>query len=423
MIPDLKTPLNSEFLKLENHIIRNSCEIEQWFRTKWQDFDAPFYGSIDLRNSGFKISPVDTNLFPAGFNNLNPQFEPLAIQAVTVAIEKVCPEASKIILIPENHSRNIFYFKNLYTLINILRNAGLEVEIGSIDESFKETTIKFDEINELVIYPVKKDNHKIYIEKNNSKFIPCSVLLNNDLSSGEPDLLKGISQTILPNLNAGWFNRRKSQHFKIYNQVAADFADFLNIDDWLINPYFDVQKNMDINNPDDIKIIAQKAESILEKIRVKYKQYHIDHDPYIVIKADSGTYGMGIITIKNPSELLELNRKKRNKMTTIKDGQKVSDVIIQEGIHSEEILKDSVSEPVVYTIDHFVIGGFYRIHTNKGKDENLNSPGMEFIPTPFELSCLMPDQGRDCNDPPNRFYVYGVIARLALLAAAGELSK
>ena len=422
MIPDLKTPLNSEFLKLENHIIRNSCEIEQWFRTKWQDFDAPFYGSIDLRNSGFKISPVDTNLFPAGFNNLNPQFEPLAIQAVTVAIEKVCPEASKIILIPENHSRNIFYFKNLYTLINILRNAGLEVEIGSIDESFKETTIKFDEINELVIYPVKKDNHKIYIEKNNSKFIPCSVLLNNDLSSGEPDLLKGISQTILPNLNAGWFNRRKSQHFKIYNQVAADFADFLNIDDWLINPYFDVQKNMDINNPDDIKIIAQKAESILEKIRVKYKQYHIDHDPYIVIKADSGTYGMGIITIKNPSELLELNRKKRNKMTTIKDGQKVSDVIIQEGIHSEEILKDAVSEPVVYTIDHYVIGGFYRIHTNKGKDENLNSPGMEFIPTPFELSCLMPDQGRDCNDPPNRFYVYGVIARLALLAAAGELS-
>jgi glutamate--cysteine ligase len=422
MIPDLKTPLNSEFLKLENHIIRNSCEIEQWFRTKWQDFDAPFYGSIDLRNSGFKISPVDTNLFPAGFNNLNPQFEPLAIQAVTVAIEKVCPEASKIILIPENHSRNIFYFKNLYTLINILRNAGLEVEIGSIDESFKETTIKFDEINELVIYPVKKDNHKIYIEKNNSKFIPCSVLLNNDLSSGEPDLLKGISQTILPNLNAGWFNRRKSQHFKIYNQVAADFADFLNIDDWLINPYFDVQKNMDINNPDDIKIIAHKAESILEKIRVKYKQYHIDHDPYIVIKADSGTYGMGIITIKNPSELLELNRKKRNKMTTIKDGQKVSDVIIQEGIHSEEILKDAVSEPVVYTIDHYVIGGFYRIHTNKGKDENLNSPGMEFIPTPFELSCLMPDQGRDCNDPPNRFYVYGVIARLALLAAAGELS-
>ena len=127
-------------------------------------------------------------------------------------------------------------------------------------------------------------------------------------------------------------------------------------------------------------------------------------------------------SINNPDEIFKLNRKKRNKMSTIKDGQKITNVIIQEGIHTEEYVNDSVSEPVVYTIDHFVIGGFYRIHTNKGKNENLNSPGMEFIPTPFEQSCLMPDQGRDCNDPPNRFYVYGVIARLALLAAAGELN-
>ena len=120
MIPELKTAINSEFLKLENLIIRNSCEIEQWFRSKWLDQEAPFYASVDLRNSGFKISPVDTNLFPAGFNNLNPQFEPLAIQATTIAIEKICPEASKIIIVPENHSRNIFYFKNLLSLTEIL---------------------------------------------------------------------------------------------------------------------------------------------------------------------------------------------------------------------------------------------------------------------------------------------------------------
>ena len=50
MIPELKTPITSEFLKLENLIIRNSCEIEQWFRMKWQDYSAPFYSSIDLRN-------------------------------------------------------------------------------------------------------------------------------------------------------------------------------------------------------------------------------------------------------------------------------------------------------------------------------------------------------------------------------------
>jgi len=422
MTPELKTPITSEFLKLENLIIRNSCEIEQWFRMKWQDYSAPFYASIDLRNSGFKIAPVDTNLFPAGFNNLNPQFEPLAIQAAVIAIEKVCPEASKIILIPENHSRNIFYFKNLLYLIEILRNAGLEVELGSIDPLFTQTDFEVSPGQILSIYPIKKEKQKIYIEKGNQKFVPCSVLLNNDLSAGEPEILKNISQTILPNLNAGWFNRRKSQHFSIYNQVVKDFSDFLKIDEWLINPFFDTHDNMDINNEQDLQIIADKSEFLLKKIKEKYIKYQITHQPYLVIKADSGTYGMGIITIQDPKEVLQLNRKKRNKMSIIKDGQKVNRVIIQEGIHSEEILNQAVSEPVVYTIDHFVIGGFYRIHTNKDKNENLNSPGMQFIPTPFEQSCLMPDQGRDCNDPPNRFYVYGVIARLALLAAAGELN-
>lgn len=310
MTPELKTPITSEFLKLENLIIRNSCEIEQWFRMKWQDYSAPFYASVDLRNSGFKIAPVDTNLFPAGFNNLNPQFEPLAIQAAVIAIEKVCPEASKIILIPENHSRNIFYFKNLLYLIEILRNAGLDVELGSIDPLFTQTDFEVSPGQILSIYPIKKEKQKIYIEKGNQKFIPCSVLLNNDLSAGEPEILKNISQTILPNLNAGWFNRRKSQHFSIYNQVVKDFSDFLKIDEWLINPFFDTHDNMDINNEQDLQIIADKSEFLLKKIKEKYIKYQITHQPYLVIKADSGTYGMGIITIQDPKEVLQLNRKK-----------------------------------------------------------------------------------------------------------------
>ena len=189
MNPELKTAINSEFLKLENLIIRNSCEIEQWFRSKWLDQEAPFYASVDLRNSGFKIAPVDTNLFPAGFNNLNPQFEPLAIQATTIAIEKICPEAAKIIIIPENHSRNIFYFKNLLSLTEILKNAGLEVEIGNLDPSFQKTEYEIDGHN-IIVYPLQKENHRVFIKKNEHKFIPCSILLNNDLSSGDPEFLK-----------------------------------------------------------------------------------------------------------------------------------------------------------------------------------------------------------------------------------------
>ena len=31
--------------------------------------------------AGFKLAPVDMNLFPAGFNNLNPAFLPLSVEA------------------------------------------------------------------------------------------------------------------------------------------------------------------------------------------------------------------------------------------------------------------------------------------------------------------------------------------------------
>ncbi|SUA23785.1 glutamate--cysteine ligase [Neisseria gonorrhoeae] len=40
-------------------------------------------------------------------------------------------------------------------------------------------------------------------------FSPCVVLLNNDLSAGIPDILKGIGQTVLPPLHGGWTTRRK----------------------------------------------------------------------------------------------------------------------------------------------------------------------------------------------------------------------
>jgi glutamate--cysteine ligase len=58
---------------------------------------AAFYASVDLRNAGFKLAPVDTNLFPGGFNHLTAQMLPLAVQAAMAAIEKICPEARNLL--------------------------------------------------------------------------------------------------------------------------------------------------------------------------------------------------------------------------------------------------------------------------------------------------------------------------------------
>ena len=82
--------------------------IERWFRLEWMEHTPPFYTSVDLRNAGFKLAPVDTNLFPGGFNNLTPEMLPLAVQAAMAAIEKICPEAQEPAADPrEPHAQHV----------------------------------------------------------------------------------------------------------------------------------------------------------------------------------------------------------------------------------------------------------------------------------------------------------------------------
>ena len=112
-----------------------------------------------------------------------------------------------------------------------------------------------------------------------------------------------------------------------------------------------------------------------------------------------------------------LNRKQRNKMAVVKEGLEVHDVHRAGRRVQFEKVNDAVAEPVVYMIDHFVVGGFYRVHTSRGKDENLNAPGHAVRAARVRGAVLSPDLDEP-RCPPNRFYAYGVIARLALVAAA-----
>ena len=149
--------------------------------------------------------------------------------------------------------------------------------------------------------------------------------------------------------------------------------------------------------------LAGWVDVVLAKVRDKYKEYGIEREPFVIVKADAGTYGMGIMTVKDPADVRDLNRKQRNKMAVVKEGLSVTDVLVQEGVYTFETVKDAVAEPVIYMIDQFVVGGFYRVHTGRGQDENLNAPGMQFEPMPFDTSCLLPDPeaNPDCAVEPH----------------------
>lgn len=420
MVPHLITALTGPINELEQRILESMPAIERWFRLEWMEHTPPFYTSVDVRNAGFKLAPVDTNLYPGGFNNLTPEMLPLAVQAAMAAIEKICPEAKNLLLIPEKHTRNTFYLTNVARLIQIFSLAGLNVRVGSLDEAVKEPTrLDLPDGNQILVEPLVRSKRRLGLKD----FDPCTILLNNDLSAGIPKVLENIhEQYLLPPLHAGWAVRRKSQHFDAYEEVAKKFAKLLGMDPWLINPMFAKCGEVDFSEGAGQECLQTNVDALLSKVRRKYKEYGINEKPFVIVKADNGTYGMGIMTVRDAKELSDLNRKTRNKMSVIKDGQEVSEVIIQEGVPTYERINEAVAEPVVYMIDRYVVGGFYRVHAERGIDENLNAPGSSFVPLAFAESHHLPKPGEKPGaSAPNRFYMYGVIGRLAMLAASYEL--
>jgi glutamate--cysteine ligase len=418
-VPRLTTALSGPPPALEKQLLAQSIRIEHWFRSQWLEHAPPFYGSVDLRNSVYKLAPVDTNLFPGGFNNLNPDFHALCVQAALTAVEKICPDARDALLIPENHTRNQFYLQNVATIARILRHAGMNVRFGSLQPGITEPMmVDLPNGKQLKLEPLKRSGNRLGVDG----FDPCVVLLNNDLSAGIPAILRNVEQPLFPPLHAGWAVRRKSNHFAAYDDVAKEFAQHIGIDPWLINPYFEMCGKINFQDRQGEECLAGYVSEILDDIRAKYKEYGITDEPFVIVKADAGTYGMGIMTVKDASEVVGLNRKQRNKMAVVKEGMQVQEVLVQEGVYTFETVRDAVAEPVVYMIDRFVVGGFYRLNTQRGKDQNLNAPGMQFEQLAFAQPCSSPDpDDPDC--APNRFYAYGVIARLALLAAALELER
>ena len=419
MVPHLITALTGPINELEQRVIDSMPATERWFRLEWMEHTPPFYTSVDIRNAGFKLAPVDTNLFPGGWNNLTPEMLPLAVQAAMAAIEKICPEARNLLIIPENHTRNSFYLSNLAQLQRIFNMAGLNVRIGSISPDVKKSTvIELPQGESLTLEPVVRTRGRLGLKN----FDPCTILLNNDLSAGAPGILEDLHQQyLLPPLHAGWTVRRKSTHFRSYEEVAKRFGKVLGIDPWLINPLFGKCSEVDYATQQGLDAVQAQVEVVLSKVRRKYKEYGIKEKPFVVVKPDNGTYGMGVMTVRDPKDLETLNRKTRNKMAVVKDGQQVHDVIVQEGVLTQERLNGAVAEPVVYMMDRYVVGGFYRMHPDRGVDENLNAPGAAFVPLAFDQSTHMPQLGaRPGASAPNRSYMYGVVARLAMLAASYE---
>jgi glutamate--cysteine ligase len=413
MVPHLITSLNGPINELEQRVLESMPAIERWFRLEWMEHTPPFYCAVDLRNAGFKLAPVDTDLFPGGFNNLTPEMLPLAVQAAMAAIEKICPEAKNLLLIPEPHNRSTFYLASLQRLMAVFTQAGLNVRLGCLDSSRKQALkLALADGGELVLEPLLRQRGRLGLKN----FDPCTILLNTELAQGVPRELQGLhEQYLLPPLHAGWTLRRKSHHLRSYEEVAKKFAKLLGMDPWLITPLHAYCGDVDIAERSGLDSLRTQVEALLAKIKRKYKEYGINERPFVVIKPDAGSSGKGILTVRETRDLDTLK-------AAVVAEPLAGPMIVQEGVPTYERMNDAVAEPVVYMIDRYVVGGFYRVHAERGTDEVLSAPGSSYVPLAFAPSGHLPRRGEKPGaSAPNRFYMYGVIGRLAMVAASYEL--
>lgn len=355
---------------LDNEIEKHSMQMKEWIQLKYNSNDKPFYGSVDIRNSGFKVAPVDTNLFPAGFNNLDEKGLLNAQREFSQLIKN--KSTHKILIIPENFTRNLNYFENLIALKRSISSSNIEVEFGSPHLSTLQEYIASETFT---IYPLSRNQNKVVIKHN---WEPDLIILNTDLTSGIPNILENLNQTITPAISKGWHTRRKFNHFTIYNKIANEFCSEFKLDPWLISTYIDKYENVDFRNKIGLEESALAVENTISKIKLKYKEYNINSTPYVFIKADNGTFGMGIMAVNSGEEILNINKKKRHSMDVIKEGVFNREILIQEGVPTIYTKHSAPYENVAYSVNGSIISFLRRVNSSRDHLSNLNSPTAQF---------------------------------------------
>ena len=108
--------------------------VHDWLQELEQEFLPPIYSSVDIRDAGFKVAVVDTNIFPAGFNNLCEHGVADSVRFIRQAVEKRAPGAKNILIVAEEHTRNTWYLEHLRVLRTIIQDAGYTVTLATFLE-------------------------------------------------------------------------------------------------------------------------------------------------------------------------------------------------------------------------------------------------------------------------------------------------
>lgn len=393
---------------IHKNICQNLTTLQHWYSNKTASLNYPIYSSYDVRDAGYKIGIVDANIFPAGFNNICPVDQDTSINLFKNYFESHYEKPIKrVLLITEEHTQNSYYWENVATIKRLIEDSGREVRLAFPREMTEPLLVQSVSGINLTVYSGQEDNTHV------QEFKPDLIVSNNDFSDPKNEWASILSLPMNPPRGLGWYQRRKNLFFEFYNQLAAEFATIIDIDPFFVKVKTELFSPFDINNDEIINNTAAKIDAMIESLKIEYSKHNITTKPFIFVKNNSGTYGLGVIKVESGEEFKHLNYKSRKKMKAAKGGRDIEEVIIQEGIPSIVRADGATAEPVIYMIGCKLAGGFLRTHSEKSEQESLNSPGAI-----YKRLCIS-DLAVDTAGCPHE-NVYGWVAKLAMLAIGLE---
>jgi glutamate--cysteine ligase len=256
-------------------------EIIAWFAQQYRDVSPLLYSSVDIRDSGYKVAPVDTNIYPAGFNNLDVRAREKASDEMRKFFSASYPHAKKIGIIPENHTRNAGYISNLIALTQIIAQAGYEVVLGRVEDDVTQPVLLEGLDGQTITsYPFIAQDGMLATSEG---FVPDVLVMNMDMTSGVPALLQHITQPIVPSVTLGWYQRRKSMHFSTYQTLVDDFASIMQVQPWLLSALHQQCGRVNFKEKTGLECVALNVERVLHQLRERYAQHEIQDTPYVFI--------------------------------------------------------------------------------------------------------------------------------------------
>ena len=394
----------------DSFIVKNWESVQEYLDEVQGNYPTPIYTSVDIRESKNKYAPVDNNFYPAGFNNICKLDINSAIPHFKKHITGIKSDIKNIGIISESNTRNTFYLDHLAVLKQCLINAGYNTFIISFDESLFSESDELKLVSnsgyDLTLNKAFVDNNLIKATVSGDAISLCLCIMNNDQSSPIDIDWDSLETKVDPSPKLGWNKRTKANHFTCYDQVITNFCEKFKIQPQLLQAKFEKVDGVDFSSKEGLDLVAKSIDQII-------KETNCDK---VFVKADQGTYGMGIHVVASGEEILSLNRKQRNKLDVGKNKKKFTSVLVQEGVRTVLKWDEQPAEVTIYLVGGQSVGGFMRTNSLKDENSNLNARGMV-----FQKFCI--SEIKENEEHKNKEAVYSVIARLSSIAGGIEIAN